>query len=88
MKNAPVRHALEYVALWPFLRLLRVLPHGASRALGAGLGGLAHALDGHRRRVALDTPGGFERNRTGSTPPRNCTPWCSDGRKPEPQSRV
>ncbi|HSM14037.1 MAG TPA: lysophospholipid acyltransferase family protein [Thermoanaerobaculia bacterium] len=53
MKNAPVRHALEYAALWPFLRLLRALPHGASRALGAGLGGLAHALDGHRRRVAL-----------------------------------
>ena len=34
-----------------------------------------------------ETPGGFSRYRTGSAPARNCTPWCTDGKNPLPQSR-
>lgn len=54
MKDAPVRHALEYLAIWPVLRLLRALPHPAARGFGSGLGALAWRLDRRRRRIALD----------------------------------
>jgi KDO2-lipid IV(A) lauroyltransferase len=54
MKNAPVRHALEFALLAPLLGLLRALPHGASRPLGAALGSLAHAVDLRHRRIARD----------------------------------
>jgi len=54
MKNAPVRHALEYAALWPVLGLLRALPHAASRKLGARLGAFAGAVDRRRRATARD----------------------------------
>ena len=52
MKNAPVRHALEYALLLPFHGLVRALPHPASRPLGAALGALAHLVDRRRRRIA------------------------------------
>jgi KDO2-lipid IV(A) lauroyltransferase len=51
MKNAPLRHRLEYAAFWPFARLLRLLPHAASRALGGAVGGAAGRLDRRRRRI-------------------------------------
>ena len=54
MKNAPVRHAVEYALLLPFHGLVRALPHAASRRLGAGLGALAHVVDRRRRRIAAD----------------------------------
>lgn len=53
MKNAPVLHRLEYGLFVGLRRLLTLLPHGASRRLGGALGGLAWALLGERRRVAL-----------------------------------
>jgi len=52
MKNAPLRHALEYAAAAPLLALVRALPHGASRRLGAALGALAHAADRRHRAIA------------------------------------
>ena len=53
MKNAPLRHALEYAFYLPCKALLRALPHGASRGLGRALGGVAFRLDGRHRRQAL-----------------------------------
>jgi KDO2-lipid IV(A) lauroyltransferase len=53
MKNAPVRHALEYALLLPLHGLLGALPHAASRAVGAALGALAAHADRRRRRIAL-----------------------------------
>lgn len=52
MKNAPLRHALEYAFAAPFVALLGALPHGAARRLGAALGAAAGALDRRRRKVA------------------------------------
>lgn len=52
MKNAPIRHALEYAAALPVLALVRVLPHSANRRLGAALGALAFHVDRRRRRIA------------------------------------
>jgi len=54
VKDAPVRHALEYALALPFLGLLSALPHAASRRLGGALGALAGALDRRRRRIARD----------------------------------
>jgi len=54
MKNAPLRHAVEYALLLPFYGALRALPPAAGRRLGRALGGLAHALDRRHRRVASD----------------------------------
>ncbi len=54
MKNAPFRHAVEYALFLPFYGLVRVLPHAASRRVGAALGALAHRLDRRRRRIASD----------------------------------
>ena len=53
MKQAPLRHAVEYGLFLPFAATLRTLPHGASRQLGAALGALAHLTDRRRRRIAL-----------------------------------
>jgi KDO2-lipid IV(A) lauroyltransferase len=47
------RHAVEYAAYMTFFGLVRALPHGAARAVGATLGGLVHRLDGRHRKVAL-----------------------------------
>lgn len=54
MKNAPVRHAVEYALAAPALGLLRRLPHGASRALGARLGAFAFFVDARRRAIARE----------------------------------
>ncbi len=54
MKNAPLRHALEYALAAPFVALLGALPHGASRRLGAALGAAAGALDRRRRGIARE----------------------------------
>lgn len=52
MKNAPVRHAVEFGAFALFQGVVRALPHPASRALGGALGALAGRLDRRRRRTA------------------------------------
>lgn len=52
MKNAPVRHAVEFAAFALFQSLVRALPHPASRGLGGALGALAGRLDRRRRRTA------------------------------------
>ncbi len=49
-----MRHALEYGAYLALKGVIRGLPHGASRPLGAALGRLAHRLDGRHRRLADD----------------------------------
>ena len=54
MKDAPVRHAVEYALFLPFYGLVRLLPHTANRRLGAALGALAYAADGRRRRIARE----------------------------------
>ena len=54
MKNAPLRHALEASVLLPFYGLVRTLPHGASRGLGAALGAVAGFADRRRRRTAFE----------------------------------
>jgi KDO2-lipid IV(A) lauroyltransferase len=54
MKNAPLQHAFEAALFLPFYGLLRLLPHGASRRIGAALGGAAGTLDRRRRRIALE----------------------------------
>jgi KDO2-lipid IV(A) lauroyltransferase len=52
MKNAPLRHALEYSIYRALSASLRALPHAQARRWGRGLGRLAHALDARHRRVA------------------------------------
>jgi hypothetical protein len=39
------------------------------------------------RRAWDETPSGSVRKSTGSVPALNFTPWCSEGRNPEPQRR-
>lgn len=48
-----MRHRLEYFGVVSLRAILGVLPHGAVRALGAGLGLLFYAVDRPHRRVAL-----------------------------------
>lgn len=52
MKNAPVRHRVEYGLYLLLKGVLRALPHPASRALGRRVGGLAWRLDRRHREVA------------------------------------
>jgi Kdo2-lipid IVA lauroyltransferase/acyltransferase len=54
MKNAPVRHRLEQIAYRGVTLALQLLPQSAARGLGRALGGLAWAILGSRRRVAVD----------------------------------
>lgn len=54
MKDAPLRHALEYALAAPFVALLGALPHAASRRLGGALGRVAGALDRRRRAIARE----------------------------------
>jgi KDO2-lipid IV(A) lauroyltransferase len=54
MKHAPVRHRLEIVLFEAVLRLLKLLPHPASRRIGRSLGGAGWSAIGRRRRVALE----------------------------------
>ena len=49
---------------------------------------LAQSYRASRRRLDAMTPSGLLRYSTGSLPPRNCTPWYCEGRKPLPQSRA
>lgn len=51
MKNAPRRHAVEYVAFKAFTAPLRLLPHAWARPVGGALGLVAYAADGRHRRV-------------------------------------
>ena len=52
MKQAPVRHRVEYAFYLGLKGFLRALPHAAARKLGAGVGALAHLLDRRHREVA------------------------------------
>ena len=58
MRDAPILRAVEFAALWPLRKLLRALPHGASRALGGWLGELAHAFDSSGRATARENVAG------------------------------
>lgn len=53
MKDAPVRHAVEYAAYSGAKGLVRLLPHAWVRRLGRGVGELAWHLDRRHRRVTL-----------------------------------
>lgn len=53
MKDAPVRHRLEYGLFLAARGLLLALPHAAARGVGRRLGDLAWTLSGRRRKVAL-----------------------------------
>lgn len=68
MKNAPVRHRIEYGVYSAIRLVLGALPHAASRHLGGVLGDLAWTLAGSRRRTALENvarvfPGMSDRER-------------------------
>lgn len=52
MKNAPVRHRIEYALYRSIKGFLRALPHTGARSFGRGIGLLAWVLDGRHRRVA------------------------------------
>jgi KDO2-lipid IV(A) lauroyltransferase len=48
-----MRHLLEYVPVWLVQMLVRPLPTWLVRGLGRGIGRIAYALDGARRRIAV-----------------------------------
>ena len=52
MKNAPLRHRLEYGAFLAVKGVLRALPHTGARRLGQGLGSLAGVVLKSRWRIA------------------------------------
>ena len=52
MKNAPLRHRLEFGAFLVVKGALRALPHGGARRLGGALGRLAGIVLAGRRRIA------------------------------------
>lgn len=54
MKNAPVRHAIEYALALPMLGAIRLLSHSGARRLGALLGALAGVLARDRRELVRD----------------------------------
>lgn len=54
MKDAPLRHAVEYAAYRGLRGALRLLPHAGARGLGRGVGALAFLLDRRHRRVVAD----------------------------------
>ncbi len=54
VKDAPLRHRVEWVALRPLLATVERLPLTQARALGTVLGALACRLDHQRRAVALE----------------------------------
>jgi len=53
MKDAPVRHAIEFGCFQLLRGFVRILPHSASRSLGSVLGSVAYRLMSGRRRIAL-----------------------------------
>ena len=46
-----LRHAVEYAFVWVFIHMLRVLPRGMARVLGAGIAATAFMLHSRLRRV-------------------------------------
>lgn len=54
MKDAPVRHLVEYTAYLGVKGVVRALPHTAARAAGRRIGTLAWRLLGRHRRIAED----------------------------------
>ncbi len=54
MKNAPVRHRIEYAIYLAGKGLLRSIPHRAVRSLGHGLGRIGYGLARSRRQLALE----------------------------------
>ncbi len=52
MKQAPVRHLVEYSAFTGVRAFLRLLPHGTARRLGRWIGRLAHLVLAKHRRIA------------------------------------
>ena len=54
MKDAPVRHLVEYAAYLAVKGVVRTLPHTAARSAGRRLGALAWRLLGRHRRIAED----------------------------------
>ncbi len=52
MKNAPIRHRVEYGLYRGVQGLLRALPHPGARTVGRWLGSLAHLADRRHREVA------------------------------------
>lgn len=54
MKDAPVRHAIEYGLYRAVKGMVRVVPHAWARRLGQGLGEVVWHLDRRHRKVAQD----------------------------------
>ncbi len=54
MKNAPIRHRLEYAAFLGFRGLLRSLPHGGAWNVARFLGTVGHFALPSRRKIALE----------------------------------
>lgn len=48
-----MREWLEYVVVWSLVKLLGMLPRGAARTLGSGIGAVAYRLLGRLRRTGL-----------------------------------
>lgn len=48
-----MREWLEYIVVWTLVKSLGILPRGAARAVGAGIGSLAYRLLGRLRRTGL-----------------------------------
>ena len=54
MKDAPIRHRLEYLAYLPIRAVLSSMPVSLARRSGAALGDVVFRLDRRRRHLALD----------------------------------
>jgi len=54
MKDAPVRHAFEYLAYLAVRRLVLSLPHESVRRFGAALGAFGHRVERKHTKLALD----------------------------------
>lgn len=54
MKNAPLRHAVEYGLYRAVTAVIRILDPASARQLGTGLGNAAYVSLARRRRIALD----------------------------------
>jgi len=54
VKNAPVRHRIQYTTYLAAKGLVRCLPHAAVRSLGRGLGRIGYRLARKRRDLALE----------------------------------
>jgi KDO2-lipid IV(A) lauroyltransferase len=52
MKQAPIRHGIEYALYLALKGCVRALPHAATRSFGAAVGRLGHRLDRRHREIA------------------------------------